>query len=226
MFQSHTITACALAAMLGLAGCAAVTYESPALDAPSLDTPTFVAKPGLIVYDQNPPCPETLEEGQSCFAIVRAASWYSDTGVRVKADQAYCFWVRPGQVWFDAGRSNSPPKGEGGSPLMNAFKYLKRDKDADWFDLIAGVVDTQAKTVQASDDIASRRLLEHVNLGRDKAMPLTVRSGGGALVMFPTDAAGATDRRYYFYENNTGQIWARVTRVRSGEACPAAAGQL
>ncbi len=177
-------------------------------------------KPANNAAAKSPLCASVLNEGASCFALVRAKNWYSDTGIRVKPGQTYCFRIEPGQKWFDAGRPNTPPEGEPGSMLMNLFAHLKRERDVPWFGLMAGVADFGMEGIQASSAIDSRKLVgKAVYLAAPGAV--LVAQGPGGLVMYPNDARGTTERTLAFYDNNSGEIWAGITRMRPGAKCPA-----
>lgn len=156
------------------------------------------------------PCPATLDPGRSCWALVQAWNWYSDTGVRVARDQTYCIRIPSGQAWRDANRHNSPPKGEPGNLLMNAFGFLKRHP-LPWFTLMAGVVEGAGPGIQPSSDLKPRPEVQSQDLSSQRRL---VTTAAGALVMYPNDARGD-----WFYSNNHGQIWVQVQRLQDAQPC-------
>ena len=149
------------------------------------------------------------------MALVRADSWYSDTGIRVKPAESYCIRIPRGQVWFDADRPNSPPAGEPGNLLMNLFQWLRRH-DLPWFTLMAGVVGVTQPGIQPSPAIQSLPALQSQNLAQDRRLNATTQ---GALVLYPNDARGPASRLAYFYGNNSGQIWVQVSRLQASQPC-------
>lgn len=219
-----------LLAWIAVSGCSSIMYTPVTVDSPI---------PEVVRQERIPVCSEALSEGLSCLALVRAENWFSDTGVRVGPGQSYCFQVPPGQAWFDAGRRNSPPQGEHGSTAMNWLAFAKRH-EVPWFTLMAGVVlttpvpllkaaptvlvDVQSKEFRVSltawdvYNVADQR---HELTGGEVKSEAFVTSTkvSGALVMYPNDAWGPTGHPDWFYENNSGQIWVRITRVRPGEGC-------
>lgn len=144
--------------------------------------------------------------GESCVALVRASDWHTRTNLAMDAGQAWCIEVPPGQRWFDASRASSPLDGEPGSAAMNTAADWKRVKGAPWFALVAGVVTPAGQEV-------------HAELVRD--MPAEGRCAHrleprapGTLVFYPNDAAPPAGRKTYFYGNNAGQVWLKLTRLR------------
>ncbi len=210
-----------LCPVVALAGCGSIGYTPVLVDSP-LPAVFREARPG------NAPCGPTLVPGQSCVTLVRAEDWYSDTRIRVEAKQTYCFHVPAGQVWFDAERRNSPPRGEPGSLFMNALKRAKR-QDAPWFTLMAGVAPDPVPTLRpvawagppSREFTASLEASTPHNVAADPLKPLVVAKNG-VLVLYPNDAWGPTGRPGYFYENNSGQIWVQVSHVPAGKACTGA----
>jgi hypothetical protein len=195
---------------LALAGCAAVKY-----DLGDLDNPWPGAQPPVACRAGN----EALAVGHECVALVRARDWYSDTRLQVGPNQAYCVEALPNQQWFDAGRVNTPPRGEPGSFLMNLYASGKRYPQAGWFSLIVGVVDTSRPTekrlgheVLVDDpqlESASLEQLDRCGTLGNVFRPQT----SGFLVLYPNDAVLDGAAREHFYKNNAGQIWVTVTRM-------------
>lgn len=208
-----------LSPLLALLGCASITYTPVLVDSP---LPAAFRTP----HAGNAPCGSKLEDGQSCVALVRAEDWYSDTGIRVEANQAYCFHVPAGQVWFDAERRNSPPDGEPGNLPMRAMHWAKRDPEP-WFTLMAAVSTSPVPTLRpvvwagppSREFTALLKPSTPHSLARRATAPMTV-ANPGALVLYPNDAWGPTGRPGLFYENNSGQAWVQVTRIAADQACP------
>lgn len=193
-------TAALILLVTALAGCAAGGPEPATAVTPPVVNGQTVNVTG--------PCPAALEPGRRCWALVRAWDWYSDTGVRVARDQAYCLRIPAGQVWLDRNRRNTPPQGEPGNLLMNAFGFLKRHP-LPWFTLMAGVVEGVPPGLQASADIQSRREVQAQDLSAQRRLAV---AAAGALVLYPNDAR-------FFYRNNHGQIWVQVERLQGAQPC-------
>jgi hypothetical protein len=189
---------------LQIIGCASIKYEPVLVDSA---VPTLGGKP----LSAQLPCPDSLDAGMSCTAVVRAENWFSDTGLRVRAGESYCIRTPKGQVWFDAGRRNSPPIGDSGSSSMNLFKPLKRH-GFPWFTLMAGVVDFHGNKMQTSEVLKSSVLRQFKRMDGDGKLEI---AEAGALVMYPNDARGPE----YFYANNSGQIWVQISHLQPTEVC-------
>lgn len=190
-----------------LTGCAAVRYEPTSYDSPK---PVLKDVPGCLPAG-------SLAPGGECLALVRADQWWSDTGVSVKKGVTYRLTVPPHQVWFDKGIVNKPPHGDPGNRLMNLFARYKRHEGGLWFSLIAAVVEPGSGL--------DRREYQSVDIGaashKDCDSVIFVAQEDGALSLYPNDARGPATHPAFFYENNSGQIWVRVRRLRAEEA-PAA----
>lgn len=172
---------------LTLAGCQSISYEPVKLDS---SAPIDLK-----------PCARTLSVDQSCTALVQAERWISPTGIHAEAGETYCVSVPPNQVWFDAGRRNTPPHGEEGNWLMNLA--LKRHKDYGFFNLIVNTKSLDTGRPGKEQDVS-------------KGAPYKVTMVG-ELVLYPNDALGPDNDPAFYYKNNAGQVWVTISQ------CPAPA---
>jgi hypothetical protein len=215
--------------LTALAGCAAIRYEPIPYDSAKPDE----AIPGCLKE-------AGLREGHECLALVRAAQWWSDTGVKVEAGQVLRITVPPGQVWFDADRVNHPPFGEKGSGLMNFYARFKRhpayhdvppheqrrleahvDKGNPrlWFSLIAAVIEDKTGTEHPTN-VDVGHVIVQAKLQNPQAECSSVdftAPARGSLTLYPNDARGPDSHPTLFYENNRGQVWVRVRALKTGE---------
>lgn len=177
----------AITLVLALTGCGTPRYSEVPVDSSSSHV------------DASKRCPEALLLGQNCWARVEANKWVSLTGISVKeAGEIYCISVPPNQVWFDAGRRNTPPDGEKGSWIMNLA--TKRHPEVGFFALMVAVKSTDNTTGQTA-----RLVKEPLNFQY-------VAKELGELVFYPNDAANPVGDPAYYYKNNYGYIWVTITR--------------
>ncbi|MES2685294.1 MAG: hypothetical protein V4706_00650 [Pseudomonadota bacterium] len=198
-----------VAVSAALSGCAAIRYEPTSYDSPK---PPLKDMPGCL--SKGAPNP-----GDECLALVRADQWWSVTGVKVQKDAAYRLTIPPHQVWFDKGRTNTPPYGEVGNSAMKLFDRYKRQEGL-WFSLIAAVVEPGSNL--------DRKELQSVDIGsaanKDCKSVIFIASEKGDLTLYPNDARGPDGHSTYFYENNSGQIWVQVRQITNTEGAVAIKG--
>src|SRR5688500_9128627 len=106
-----------------LSGCVSISYTPIYADSPPPafdESPLCKAAPGEQTL--------TLLIGTSCVFPIRGDVQLTRTPVAVEPGETYRVTVPRNQVWYDADRRNTPPQGERGSALMNAFKHWKRQK--------------------------------------------------------------------------------------------------
>ena len=107
-----------VAAVAALAGCATIKREQLRIDSPWLSSAP--ASNQVCAREESGKL-RVLEPGGSCYALVRAADWYSTTNVGVQPGSAVEVVVPSGQLWFDASRINTAPYGDDGNFLMKLF---------------------------------------------------------------------------------------------------------
>ena len=174
-----------------------------------------------VTLDSASPIPGDVKRcGQhstgKCIALVQADQWTSKTGLKVKANEAYCVRVLPDQVWFDADRQSTAPRGERGSWLMN--RYIKRHPESDFFSLM---INTQSDAVAPGAPGASGALPAMaigMDLGASRPDAAYVTPVDGELVLYPNDAVGPPGAETHWYKNNSGQIWVEISRCTAPTA--------
>ena len=130
----------------------------------------------------------SLEINQTCAAEVDSANPANPTGLFVKRNEEYEITVPGGQKWCDASYTNQPPSGDVGSFFMNLFAWLKKDRSAKWFTMIAEI--------------------QGEGVPYDMACSSLLRAGRcGNLLLYANDARG-------FYWNNKGKILVEIRRVK------------
>jgi hypothetical protein len=174
--------ALALAAAVLLAGCAHQRFTNP--------TP-----PGATA----PLCQGLLDEGHRCQVVVHADQMATSTTLVVMKGQRYQVQVAPDQRWCDASHCSTAPLGDAGNKVMNALHALKRDKDADWLQLMAAVV---------RDSEGRHRLGGGQPVASD---PVVEVQHTGVLALYPNDVPG-------MYWNNRGDVLACIERLAPGAA--------
>lgn len=193
----------ALTLALSLSGCALFPSYKPV----TLDSASPI--PGDVKR-----CGQQLSG--KCIALVRADQWTSKTGVMVKANEAYCVRVLPDQVWFDADRRNTAPRGERGSWIMN--RHIKRHPESDFFSLM---INTQLNAVAPGAPGAAGALpviAMGMDLGASRPGAPYVTPVDGELVLYPNDAMGPAGAQTHWYKNNSGQIWVEISRCTAPAA--------
>lgn len=125
---------------------------------------------------------------QSCALLVDAKKTENLTGLELTPGEHYDVSVPIGQVWCDATIHNYPPKGSDGTFIMNLFAWLKKDRQAKWFSLIAEIKGEK----------------KPYDLGEKSTFAVT---GTGELLFYANDAKG-------FYCNNNGEILVEIRRVK------------
>lgn len=128
--------------------------------------------------------------GASCVTTIKAEFARNDVGLHVRGRDEYIVSVFGEQVWYDASQKHIAPHGSSGSFLMNLFAFLKKDRDADWFALMAEIKGANKSYIH--------------DLSRSS---IFIAENDGQLVLYANDARG-------FYWNNHGEITVTVFRER------------
>ena len=180
-------------AVLGVGGCVATKSEPIAYD---------TAKPAEFARVAGCRDPGR-KAGESCLVLVRAADWHTRTTLPVDAGHAWCIEVPQEQVWFDASRASSPLDGEPGSDTMNVLARWKRVGGAPWLAVVVGTVTPAGAEV----DRALVRDTPALGACRHGYRP----AAAGLLVFYANDAVAPVGSESYFYANNAGQVWVKLT---------------
>ncbi|NML44680.1 hypothetical protein HHL11_13025 [Ramlibacter sp. G-1-2-2] len=179
----------------GMAGCVATKYDTIPYDTPRPAELAELSGCSDAARNRNEPC----------VALVRASDWQTLTDIEVDANQAWRIELPKNQRWFDASRISSPLDGEPGSDQMNTAADWKRMPGAPWFALAVGVA------AKAGDEVQGQAVR---NLPGSRDVGFIFRpTRAGTLVFFPNDAIPPTGS-HYFYGNNGGQIWVKLTRLQ------------
>ncbi|OYU44537.1 MAG: hypothetical protein CFE44_12430 [Burkholderiales bacterium PBB4] len=193
-------------------GCAASARAPVKTDSPP---PLPTAAADLVCARDGQGQPQTLALDQSCYALVRAADWFSPTPLRVQPGWVVKVSVPPGQRWYDADRVNIAPEGDEGNVVMRLFSGWKRHAQHPYFALMATVVNC----APVAGDKPGLRPCQQAEGSRAERVtrPTEVLSitAAGELAFYVNDAVLPWGWPSAFYGNNQGQIWVRLTMRRA-----------
>lgn len=131
-----------------------------------------------------------LAIGASCVASIKADISENAVGLHLQGGNEYIVSVDGEQAWYDASHKHIPPQGDSGTLLMNLFALLKKNREADWFALIAEIKGTNK--CHLHDLSKSSNLLAEED---------------GLLILYANDARG-------FYWNNRGKVTVIISRKK------------
>lgn len=199
MIKLVLCTAVLATTALALTGCVAARYHTIAYDTPK---PAEVSGlPGCRSHGLE----VSPQVNAPCLTLVHARNWQTRTDVAVDAGEVWCIDVPPGQRWFDKSRISSPRHGEPGNRTMNLLAGSKRIPSAPWFTLVVAVL------TDAGQEVDRQAVTNPANACAGQEFRPSQK---GMLVFYPNDGDAPSVDHAFFYGNNGGQIWVKLTRVR------------